>query len=451
MPYTQKTGRYYKVVNGKRQYDPRYDKPMGGRSVAPRRKQRATRVVKAATIVPRAAVTPARSETPQASLGRQILETGGAALGGLFGPAGSAVGRLAGSGLASIVGLGDYQIQENVFLHGQLPKIVNDTPSGGTIIRHCEYIGDVITSANAGAFSLQAFNINPADEGTFPWLAQIAANYEEFQFEGLVFQFRSTSADALNSVNTALGTVIMATNYDVADPAFVSKAEMLNYEYSSSCKPSDSMLHMIECAPKQTVLSRQYTRPRAVPAGTDPRLYDLGKFQIATTGFQGTSVNVGELHATYQVRLLKPKLFAALGQDINYARHTAFSVSAAAPLGSPDVVVSDDIGLTFTSTTITFPVSRIVETYWVYYFMAGTIGAVLVQPIVTIANCTTIGTDSFQSPPNGTTTTATSQYFKITTLGNGTAPVLTFGVAGTLPTGTTQRTVIVDQSPNDLV
>lgn len=226
------------------------------------------------------------------------------------------LGRTAGKHLSHLFGFGDYKVKSNVFLNGTLPQVYNMPSGGGTIIRYQEYLGDVITSDTANTFDVQSYIINPANQDTFPWLSQIAANYEQYSLEGLVFEFRSTSADALNSTNTALGTVMMATQYDVADAPFTSKAEMLNYEFSTSVKPSESCLHMIECAPRVSTLTELYTNAGGTqPAGTDPRFYNMGRFSIATTGFQGASVNVGELHCTYQVRLIKPKLFDTLGYD----------------------------------------------------------------------------------------------------------------------------------------
>ena len=62
----------------------------------------------------------------------------------------------------------------------------------------------------------------------------------------MLFEFRTMSADALNSVNTALGQVIMATDYNAANPPFGQKSEMENYEFGQSCKPSESQIHPIE-------------------------------------------------------------------------------------------------------------------------------------------------------------------------------------------------------------
>jgi len=230
---------------------------------------------------------------------------------------GSRLGEMAGGGLHSLVskitGLGDYSVRKNVFMDGQIPQVTNPT-SGGVVIRHCEFLGDVTTSAVAGTFTISSFLINAANSLTFPWLSQIAANFEQYELEGCLFDFRSTSSDALNSTNTALGSVIMATQYDTLDNIFASKSEMLNYEYSTSCKPSTSNMHMIECDPHQTAEHLFYTLPLVAPPTTgDPRLYHLGRFNIATVGFQGSSVNIGELHVTYQVRLLKPKLYTSLG------------------------------------------------------------------------------------------------------------------------------------------
>jgi len=69
---------------------------------------------------------------------------------------------------------------------------------------------------------------------------------------GMVFEFVSTSANALNSTNTALGQVICATNYNSSAAIYANIAEALNSEFSTCTKPSESVMHMIECAPAQS-------------------------------------------------------------------------------------------------------------------------------------------------------------------------------------------------------
>lgn len=376
--------------------------------------------------------------------------------GDLYDSAGSLLGKglaIAGRTAAKIFGLGDYEVKKNVLMSGNLPEVYNMPKGGGTIIRYQEYLGDIITSSTPGDFKIDAYNIQPGLPASFPWLSQIAANYEQYSLEGIVYQFKSTSANALNSVNTALGSVMLATNYDVSDPSFVSKSEMLNYEYSSSCKPSESVLHMIECDPKQSVLTELYTRTGELPSNKDLKFYDLGKFQIATVGFQGTSVNIGELHVTYQVRLLKPKLFSTLGEDIANYQTGCTDYTNALPLGSGTYVpnASNNMDLVVTGTSMRFPLSNVPETFLVYLAWQGATPVAFVgSPIVTAVQCTAIGNTLNIVPPVGTTIQGCCYSFIVKTLGLGTNPVLNFSTDKVLPAGANNVQIRVFQIPNSV-
>lgn len=234
---------------------------------------------------------------------------------GEFAPAGARFGGWLGNTIKTATGFGEYHVRSNALYEGSsVPFVRNEPTANGTTISHREYIMDVVTAPFVNTWSSQTFALNPALGSTFEWLAQVAANYEEYVLEGCIFVFRSMSADALNSTNTALGTVIMATQYNTYQPPFVNKAEMESHAYSMSGKPSVDMVHPIECDPHQSSISTFFTRNADVPAGADQRLYDVGRFEIATTGFQAASTNIGELHVTYQVTLMKPRLWSALGR-----------------------------------------------------------------------------------------------------------------------------------------
>lgn len=380
-----------------------------------------------------------------------IRPLGAAALG-----AGSAMlsNALLGKDWMHFGGMGDYHVKNNVFLSGRLPEMVNVPQGGGTVIRYCEYLTDIITDPIANTFNIQSFLINAANQDTFPFLSQIAQNYEQYSIEGMIFEFRSTSADALNSVNTALGSVLLGTQYDVSDDPFTTKAEMLNYEFAQSVKPSENVLHMIECEPNQTVLSNLYTLSSAdPPSGKDPRFYHLGRFSIATTGFQGTSVNIGELHVTYQVRLMKPKLYQSLGLDIEYAHWSnATTVAAGTPLGASgsEVVLADTINVDhINSTQFELPAQSISKSYMCWVIYGGTAAAV-VSPAITLTNCTNMGLSSLsQTPASGVSSVNLRFGFAFTTDGNNEVPLITFGTGGTIPTGSSSIVVYLYQIPND--
>lgn len=220
-----------------------------------------------------------------------------------------------GSLVGSIVGYGDYKTPSGN-LHGNVPQIRNS--STGTIIRHAEYICDISSGAgNPTAFNNQAFALNPGHGSTFPWLHEIANNFEEYEFRGLVFEYKTMSVDAIASSSVNVGSVIMATDYNVNHAPFTSKQQMENYEFCTSGKPSQTTMHMVETARSQTPLTRLYVRNENPTSftGQDLRLYDLGLFQIATQGLPAAAASIGELWVTYEVEFFKPCLPAPLNSN----------------------------------------------------------------------------------------------------------------------------------------
>lgn len=344
------------------------------RKAAPRRRAPARK-----SAPPRSAPRSAMVRQPALSSAANAFRSAGTGVGGaigtaLGGPAGGAVGGLLGRGagalLSKIMGHGDYVVsagvQSNSIMDPKYEPQALSFNSGKTVVRikHREFLGDVVSSSTANTFSIKSYSIQPGLSQVFPWLSQVCnSTFQQYRLNGMVFEFRSMSADALNSTNTALGSVIMATDYDSADAAFTSKQQMENSEFGVSCKPSSCMLHAIECQRSMTSISEQYIRAYANPPGTDIRLYDLGKFYIATNGFQGTNVNCGELWVSYDVTLIKA-ISQGPGYSIPVSTYTITSGGAislnAKPFGSAggDVgrnVVVDQIGLTVTGTTIKFP------------------------------------------------------------------------------------------------
>jgi len=239
-----------------------------------------------------------------------LLGSIGGGLGSLIaGSTGGNWGRSLGDVLGKVTGLGAYKVSTNSLMTGNVPMFGG---GAGTVISHREYVGDISGST---AFTLTSYPINPGLGSLFPWLSLCAAQFEEYELLGMLVEYKSTSAVALNSTNTALGTVVMATNYDTYDTLFSNKQQMEAYEFSTSAAPSQSMLHPIECKPKANVLGNKFVRLGNVPSGADQRFYDVGNFQLATVGMQAASV-IGELWVTYHVRFHKPKLPTPVGGQI---------------------------------------------------------------------------------------------------------------------------------------
>lgn len=227
--------------------------------------------------------------------------------------AGKTVGNMVGLGdelgnasswLSRAFGFGDYTIKKNSFQDYQ--NIAQFANHGTITFSHREFISDINSSTG---FALQAFPINPGNSTLFPWLSTIAKNFEQYEFLGLIFEFKSTSATAVGSVNTGLGTVIMATDYDVLDSPYQDKRAMEVSEFSTSAPPCANQIHPIECDPKQNVMKQLFIQPgnNSTLYPDDARFSALGNFQIATSGMQAVST-IGELWVSYHIKLLKPQL-----------------------------------------------------------------------------------------------------------------------------------------------
>lgn len=248
-------------------------------------------------------------------VGRYLGGLAGGAIGnmvapGIGGTVGNALGSVVGQGahalVKNITGFGDYHISKNSLVYNRdaVPEFSSNNERC-TIVVHREFITDVIGSK---IFNIQSFRINPGVAETFPWLAAIAENYEQYVVQGMVFEFKTTSATAVSSTNTAMGTVVMATQYNSLAPSFSNKQQMENYEFASSSVPSASILHPIECDPTQTQCGGIFNvNGQVEPSEGDKRLYDVGRFSIATVGMQAEST-IGELWVSYKICFLKPRL-----------------------------------------------------------------------------------------------------------------------------------------------
>jgi len=294
-------------------------------------------------------------------------EAAGALLGGTYGGSigkylMSKAGRYLGHKVGKLFGSGSYGYVEGspvTRMAPDPPMFINNRSDDSVVITHREYLGDVITSSTIGALKIQNYVINPSNNDVFPWLSQIAGpNFQQYKFDGLVFEFKSFSADALNSANTALGSVFACINYDSADLDFTSRNEIENSDWSRSCKPSENVMIPVECAPRQTAMNGllYIANGNNIPAGTDPKTYILGKMSFGTTGFQAANVNIGSLYVTYKVRLYKT-LLSKPASFSNISQWVRNSPTNAAPLGTSSVspsasrVVCDTLGLKFLSGT----------------------------------------------------------------------------------------------------
>nr|BDF97680.1 capsid protein [Cressdnaviricota sp.] len=309
-------------------------------------------------------------------VGQQIWNTGVNALGSAVG---GPMGGMAARYLSKAAGFGRYRRRyrrgrgaygDDVTVEQNIPSIVNPSEPNAVTISHREFLGDVVSSTN---FAI-AYNIaiNPGQALCMPWLAGIASHFEEYKLEGCIFKFVSTSGSL--SSTQALGEIMMSVDYNSIDAALSNKQQLLTQVFSISKVPAFDAECPVETSPTQSHFghSTRFVRTSYQPANTDIRLYDVGKFYLATQGQVNSGVTLGELWVTYQVSLFKPQLplQSGLFSSLYYHSRATFTMGATAQTSTNWVITNTyNNSLPITSPGVlkfNFPATTVSERYVIY-------------------------------------------------------------------------------------
>lgn len=207
----------------------------------------------------------------------------------------------------------------------RMPTATISNGRNSTRVSHREYLTDIYGSTTFAVDT--AININPGFASSFPWLSAIASRYETYRFNRLSFCFETTSA------TTAVGSVILAVDYDASDSIPVTKAQMLSYKGAVRASPWEMV--SFHCDPADlTKRLNNFTRLGAVPSGADIKMYDTGVLYVGVAGNAAATV-IGELYVDYDVTLSTPQLetdYLSLQIEGNTA------ITKALPFGSAPAV-----------------------------------------------------------------------------------------------------------------
>jgi hypothetical protein len=170
--------------------------------------------------------------------------------------------------------------------------------SGTVCISHREMIEGSI--GNSSVFEVQnSFFLQPGNKATFPWLSVQAAQYEQYRFKRLSFQY-------VPIVGTSVaGDVMLLADYNVQDPVPSSEQEALDHPGSRTGSVWETHTFKCDLSKMHALGPRKYVRTSAV-AG-DPKTYDCGQFHICTNNI-GSVGSIGKLFVDYEVEFSVPQL-----------------------------------------------------------------------------------------------------------------------------------------------
>jgi len=219
--------------------------------------------------------------------------------------------RAATSMLKQVYGSGDYNtncdmVDSNSLFLGkkQSSASISFDKSNGTFkFAHREYIKDISAPVVTG-FHNSPLAINPGLALSFPFLADLANNFSEYCFSGLVFEYITETAPF--NTTGPMGSITMTYDPNSSDTPYASKQEALNSGNAISGIPSRNMLFGIEC--KDQPMNGLFVRSGPSPLPLVET--DIGSLQIITD-LPSTYVadsKLGELWVTYTITFRIPHI-----------------------------------------------------------------------------------------------------------------------------------------------
>lgn len=256
-----------------------------------------------------------------------------------------------------VSGRGDYaMVSGNSLIEGlgsSVPQFnTTDSNHGDLVVAHSEFITDVIGNAWAldnngvmaptSTFDMKTLSLNPALSRTFPFLSQIAQNFEEYEFIQMIFTYKPKVSSNLSSTDGQVGSIMMYTDYNSNDEAKRSKQNILQAYGHSSDMITKSIMHGVECDPTQLAGDGHHFTRVKPPTGTnnDYNDFDAGLFQmvVANTPEALSNQVIGELWVSYNVKLKKARTYSVYGLGLDRDEVIIFPVAGGYGLTPPDSI-----------------------------------------------------------------------------------------------------------------
>lgn len=208
------------------------------------------------------------------------------------------------------------------------PVMQSSGYDGSLMVSHRELVQEVFGAGTVGAdspsgFEVTTLTVNPGLERVFPWLSQLAANFEEYEIYQCVFEYEGKKMVGTTDELTIHGTVTAAHKFNFKAQEFQDKHEMQSYPHANQTQAHQSLAHGVEADPGKIVGDgHKFVRIGGLLATDDQRDFDHCTFSFAQSNIPAelASKEIGCLYVAYTVKLMKPKLHANRGLGIKTFR-----------------------------------------------------------------------------------------------------------------------------------
>jgi len=169
---------------------------------------------------------------------------------------------------------------------------MSSSPSG-VIVRHKELIGGVFSSSTTLSFLARRYIINPGKSDTFPWLSQLASNFDKYRLLSLKVSLVS------NQPTTTAGRIGVGIDYDSTDPLPSDRLEFFALSHHAECAPWDSVDFTFPFKPEEKFVNSH--------TSTDSKLIDCGQLIVMSDQIVATDANMADIIVEYAVELFEPQ------------------------------------------------------------------------------------------------------------------------------------------------
>jgi len=164
----------------------------------------------------------------------------------------------------------------------------------GITIKRREYFANLNGSVN---FATQRYEINPGLAKTFPWLHNVADEWQYYKVTSMKIIYVASSP------STATGTVILAPEYNVYHPPPITETEATNT--ANATEDVTWKTNSMSVDPKYMHESHEKLMVRQGAVENLPA-YDGFNVNISTSG-QSSTAQIGKLWIEYNIHFSKPQ------------------------------------------------------------------------------------------------------------------------------------------------
>lgn len=212
--------------------------------------------------------------------------------------------------------------------------------SKGVLITHREMIGQIISSASTLGYSVDSFTLNPGKYATFPWLSNIAGNFDRYIMRKLRFYTIS------NQSTSVAGRVGLGFDVDSTDVAPADRNEFFALTYHAECAPWDTVVLDIPCDAKERFVNSHTT--------SDSKLIDMGQIHFMSDAITAVSTALSDVVVEYAVELIDAQQAIYSSQFINIGQNRTVASLDQSPSFGPVVAQLGNTAPFLSTTTVLY-------------------------------------------------------------------------------------------------